>query len=83
MMMQNPDGGVEFFSDFLASPTAARLDQANAPITDWRFLPKQTGRQALRTDLAHSGTSMKPRMRQGRADCSVLGSNSLNTLCFG
>ena len=84
MIMQNPGGGESFFSDFLNSPSTSVLNQANAPIADWRFLPALTGRPRQRLDIAHSSVDLQPQIFRHIVSAEDLSDASAgDTLYFG
>lgn len=84
MIMQNPGDDHDFFSDFLSGPPAAALHEADAPMTDWRFVPQKIGRRRYRMDIAHaSAGTRKPRFRPDRPIRRPLTQPASSTLYFG
>jgi hypothetical protein len=83
MIMQNPGGGDQFFSDVLNSPSTSVLDQTNAPIADWRFLPGLIGRPQRRMDTAHRTADRKPQILRDNVSADALSGSAGDTLYFG
>ncbi len=77
MIMRNHGGDDGFSHEVLDAPPSA-ISEVDAPATDWRFLPRQTGRH-LRIDSTHV-ESIKARRHTGVDELQVAVSD---TLFFG
>jgi hypothetical protein len=83
MIMRHPGGDDGFFSDMLNTPPNTAVDEATAPIADWRFLPQQVGRRQVRMDVSHRENTMKPQMVKNRVSATSMQLQSYDTLYFG
>jgi len=83
MIMQKQDGDVDFFSDILCSPQTSALRELDAPMDNWRFIPRNTGRLYLRTDLVHQPEPSGPQVSLGRSTQSGVTVHLSDTLFYG
>ncbi len=71
MIMQNPLDDDGIFGDFVNATPSYALDEADAPVADWRFLPQRVGQRQLRIDIAHTETTATPGPQQNET-CDTL-----------
>ena len=83
MIMQSRDSDVEFVSDILQSPQSSALTYVDAPLEDWRFLPRNTGRRYLCTDILHGIGSPMPHLVQGHGFLATSATSAADGLFFG
>lgn len=83
MIMQNPGGDEDFYSDFLNPLPNSALTDADAPVADWRFLPHRMGQLLLRLDGGHVAVPQRTRLPGQRQQTLVPTTTSFETLYFG
>lgn len=83
MIMQNPGGDEDFYSDFLSPSSNSALNEADAPVADWRFLPHRMGPRVLRIDGGHAAVPQRVRLPGRRDQTIASATTSFETLYFG
>lgn len=83
MIMQNHGGGDDFFSDIPSCPDPTVVNQLNAPMADWRFLPQLIGRPWQRLDSAHRTSDLNPQLLRPAVSAEADSIQCCNTLYFG
>ena len=69
--MQNAVDDDSIFTSLLTVTPADALNEATAPVADWRFLPQRVGRRQFRIDVAHTETAALPEAHQDET-CDTL-----------